>query len=188
MPCPPHPSPLSHLRAHAKPQRASASSKPAPTSPQARGVRLPDAPGRVPTARRAESHRGHLEGVVCASVVQVMAHAGNKQGEDLDVPGWETEGRGSSAPPTCPEQEWLHEMSRSHRTGARDTWVPLLKSSPGLEFDRLTAPGARDREQVPPRKWGYATFLMTLSGGSQEAVHVECLPHWRASLARRRGL
>ena len=43
--------------------------------------------------RRAGSHRGHLEGVVCASVVQVVTHAGNKQGKDLHVPGWaETEG------------------------------------------------------------------------------------------------
>ena len=39
--------------------------------------------------RRAGSHRGHLEGVVCASVVQVVTHAGNKQGKDLHVPGWE---------------------------------------------------------------------------------------------------
>lgn len=43
--------------------------------------------------RRAGSHRGHLEGVVCASVVQVVTHAGNKQGEDLDVPEGEVEKR-----------------------------------------------------------------------------------------------
>lgn len=61
----------------------------APATPQAGGVRLPDTLGRVPTVRRAGSHRGHLEGVVCASVVQVVTHAGNKQGKDLHVPGWE---------------------------------------------------------------------------------------------------
>lgn len=49
-------------------------------------------------------------------------------------------GEGGQAPSTHPEEERLHEMSRSHQTGAGDTWVPFWESSPGLEFDRLTAP------------------------------------------------
>lgn len=64
---------------------------------------------------RAGSHRGHLEGVVCASVVQVVTHAGNKQGKDLHVPGWEeTQEKEVShcCLPTLPKEGQLDETSR----------------------------------------------------------------------------
>lgn len=79
--------------------------------------------------RGAESHRGHLEGVVCASVVQVMTHAGNKQGKDLDVPGWEAGGRRRSAPSCTSRGRMAPEKSRSHPERARDTGSPSQKAA-----------------------------------------------------------
>lgn len=93
--------------------------------PQVGGGGLPDTRGRVPSGRSVGSHRGHLEGVVRASVVQVVTHTGNKQGKDLDVPGWETEDRQVRHAP--PEEGRLAERSRSHRTGAQDPWSPSWK-------------------------------------------------------------
>lgn len=56
----------------------SPSLSPPPTPPNPRPVRVP---------ARGWAHRGHLEGVIGASVVQVVAHAGDEEGKDLDVSG-----------------------------------------------------------------------------------------------------
>lgn len=103
------------------------------------------------------------------------------------------QGEGDQPPPTQPEEEWLHELTGSHQTGARDAWVPFLESSPDLEFHRLIVPGVCDCEQVPPGKQDYATFVTTPLGGSQEVVHVGGLPQWEGdssscqTLVGRRG-
>lgn len=49
-------------------------------------------PSPLPIPALGSAHRGHLEGVICSSVVQVMAHAGDEEGKDLNVSGEGEEG------------------------------------------------------------------------------------------------